>query len=85
MAGSVAQFGGANREGADGSFAEIFGFDAEGMVEASAVILPRNRRGEFHKLCFVEPLSEAGEERIGDDNGSFRHGIGILEDEPLKL
>jgi len=48
------------RQGTDGTLAETFRLNAEGMIEARPVVLPGNVRGEFYELGVVEPLAQAG-------------------------
>jgi len=48
------------RQSTDGTFAETFRLNAEGMIEARPVVFPGNIGGEFYELRFVEPLAQAG-------------------------
>ena len=73
------------RERADGSYAEPFCLDPERVIEARAVILPGNHRGEFDQLRFIEPGSQAGEQRLGDFDRSGRHRVSVGEDDFLCL
>jgi len=69
---------------ADSIFAEIFGFNAEGVIEAGAVVLPRDTGGQFDELRFGELLTQAGEQGVGNDDGSLGHGVGVLEHQPFE-
>lgn len=69
----------ANRQGADCSFREILRFDAEGMIEASAVVFPRDGGRELDQLAIAESAAQAGEERVRDFDRRLGHGIGIFQ------
>ena len=74
-----------HRQGADCAFAEIFAFDAECVVVASAVILPSDPRRELHQLRLVEMLAQTIEKGVGNFDRSPCHRVGILQDEALQL
>src|SRR6266851_4861023 len=58
---------------------------AKRMIEPRPIIFPCKRRGQFHKLCFREPLAKLLKQRLRNLHGSLRHGIGILEHKLLRL
>jgi hypothetical protein len=49
------------------------------MVKTGAIVLPGNRRREFHELTIVEIVSNLREQFIGNLNRSPRHGHRILK------
>jgi hypothetical protein len=75
----------ANRKGADCPFREILCFDTEGMIEASAVVLPRNCGRQFDQLPVAESPAQAGEERIRDFDRRLGHGIGVFQHQALEF
>ena len=71
---------GQHRQGAVRTLAEAFCFEAEGVVEAGAVVFPRDCGREFDQLGLVELGAQALEERIGYFDGGVRYGVGVGED-----
>jgi hypothetical protein len=54
------------------------------MIEAGAVVFPRDRGSQLHEFGFVEPLTQAGKERVGNFHWRPRHCIRIFKHETLK-
>lgn len=73
------------RYGANRAFAKILRFDAEGVIEAGAVILPGNSRREFDQLGFAEAFAQSRKESVGHFNWASRHRIGVLENQPFQV
>lgn len=67
------------------AIAEVFAFDAKGVIETRAVVFPRDRGRQFDKLRFVEILAQAIEERVGDFYGSLRHRVRVFEHQPIQV
>ena len=65
--------------------AEVFSLDAEGVVEASPVILPGDRGSELDQLSLVEVLAKPDKQCLRRFNRSLRHAIGVLQNESLHL
>ena len=53
------------------------------MIEAGAVVFPRDRRCQLHQLGIAEMFAKSFEEFIRNDNGCLRHGLGIVQNKPL--
>jgi hypothetical protein len=75
----------ANRQGADRPFREIFRFDAEGVIEAGAVVLPRNCGREFDQFAVAESTTQAGEEGVRNFDRRMGHGVGIFQNQPFQF
>lgn len=82
---TMSQFGCALGQRTDRSLAEVFPFDAKGVVEAGTVVFPCDPGGQFHELRISEFLAEAGEKGLGDFYRSSRHRICVFEHEALKV
>lgn len=67
------------------SFAEAFGLEAKGVIEAGAVIFPSDHGREFDQLGVIEFFAQALEERVWDFDGRARHGVGVGEDALLDV
>jgi hypothetical protein len=55
------------------------------MIESRTIVLPRDARGEFHKLRLRELFPQASKEGIGNLNRRARHRVGIFENQPLNV
>ena len=71
------------RQCAECALGESLRLQAEGVIEARAVVLPRDGRRQLHQLGSVEFGPQPGEQRVGDVHGSPRHFDGELDDESL--
>ena len=70
---------GSDRQRTIRAFAEALGLEAEGVIEAGAVIFPRDHGREFDQLSFVELGAQALKELVGNFDGRVRHGISVGE------
>ena len=55
---------GSDGQGTGGAFAKVLSFDSESVIEAGAIVLPRDGRGERHQLPIGEAVSQFLEKRI---------------------
>lgn len=70
-----------SRQRAHRPFAEVGGFDAEGMVKPGAVVLPGDSGRQLNQLRGIETRFELIEQSIWDFDRSARHGVGVGERE----
>jgi len=75
----------ANRQGADGPVREIFRFDAKGVIEAGAVVLPRDGGREFDEFAIAESAAQASKQGIGDFDRRLGYGVGVFQNETLQF
>jgi hypothetical protein len=73
------------RQSAYDSVAEILSFNAKCVVETGAIVFPGDRGDQFDELGIVEFLAQAGEESVGNFDGSLGHGVGEFEDQALEV
>ena len=85
LRGPMSWFRWLRRQCAHRSLAEVFPFDAKGVVEAGTVVFPCDPGGQFHELRISEFLAEAGKEGFGDFYRSSRHRVRVFEHEALKI
>jgi len=74
-----------NRHGANGSFCEILRFYSERMVVSRPVVLPCNRRRQFHQSRLGETLTQTREQRVRNFHRNSRHRVRVLQHQSLKL
>src|SRR5260370_29752013 len=55
------------------------------MVKPGTVVFPRERRREFAELRIIELFAQLNKQCVWKLDGSLRHGIGVLQDQPLRL
>ena len=74
-----------SRHDARGSLAEPLGLDSEGTIEAGAVILPGDRRGQLDQLRRSQVLFERMKQFVGHLDGRVRHRLGVPQHQLLQL
>ena len=55
------------------------------MIEAGAIVFPRDGRGQFHQLRVGEAFAKLGEERIRHFDRSLGDCVGIFKNEPFQI
>ena len=55
------------------------------MIEAGAIVLPCDGRGQLYQLGMAETFAKPGKERIRHLDWGLSHGVGVFEDEALQI
>jgi hypothetical protein len=55
------------------------------VIEAGAIVLPRDGGGQFHQLHIGEVFTKPSEERVRNLNGRLGHSIGVFKDESFQI
>ena len=72
-------------QSANGTCRKALRLDAEGMVKPRRVVLPRDCRGQLHRLPRAQVSLQIREQVVSDIDGCPRHGNRIPQDQPLQL
>ena len=67
------------------AFTEVFAFNSAGVIETSAVVLPRDGGGQFHQLRIGEAFTKSDEERVGHFDRNSRHRVRILKNQSFQI